>query len=910
MEPLYLVDGSGYIFRAYYAIAPLSNRAGLPTNALFGFVRMLTKLIRDNEAKYIAVTFDTGQPTFRHAMYTEYKANRKECPEDLSPQMPYFRKIVEALGIRSLEKPGFEADDIIGTITTKFAEKGHDVVIVSGDKDLCQLVDNRVRVFDAMRDTMFTPDLVKAKFGVRPDQICDYLALIGDSSDNVPGLKGVGPKTAEKLIEHFGSIDKLLEQPRAIEEIPGMRGAKSVREKVEAGSESLRLSLQLVCLDRNVEPFNRIENVEEFAFDQVRTDLLEPLFEELEFTNMLSSLEFAGAGGARRAAATLSKEKDYEILTAETLPQFAAELARQPYFAFDTETNSLDVLNCALLGISFSWKRHQAFYLPLAGDGSRGHCVDRTLVWELLNPIFSNPEIRKVGLNLKFDIGVLEEYGFRVRGVTFDAMLASHILHPDRRQNGLKTLAQVHLQETMVTYDELVSDIENIELVPLESLSKYACHDAEASWGLYEKLDALLGEPGQAVPSQRAAFERVEMPLVEVLSQMERDGIKVDVPFLEVLGTEFSGELSQLETQICALAGREFNLNSPKQLGAVLFDELKLPTSGVKKTQSGYSTDASVLSMLSKDFEIAAKLLEYRELHKLNSTYVEALKRLVHPKTGRIHTSFNQAIAATGRLSSTDPNLQNIPIRNPRGRKLRRAFIAEPGHSLIAVDYSQIELRVLAHLSGDGNLKQAFIDGVDIHSRTADEIFGAAIASPEERKELRRVAKTINFGIVYGMGAFRLSRDLGVTRKQAQQYIDEYFARYPKVLQYFESLRGSIEKSGYVETLFGRRRFASELDTTGRDGGYAERSLLNAPIQGSAAEIIKVAMTKLHSGLVQFERRAKMLLQVHDELVFEVEDKILSEVRDLVVSTMESAVPLDVPIRVDVRSGTTWGEDV
>jgi DNA polymerase-1 len=910
-DTLYLVDGSGYIFRAFYAIGPLSNRAGLPTNALLGFTRMLTKLIREEGAKYIAVMFDTGQPTFRHELYKDYKANRKECPQDLVPQMPYFRRVVEAMGIQSLEKPGVEADDIIGTLAKNFSAAGRKVVIVSGDKDLLQLVNENVSVLDAMRDMRFTPETVKQKFGVQPARICDYLALIGDTSDNVPGVKGVGPKTAEKLIEHFGSLEQMLQRAQEIDTVPGVRGAKGVKEKVAGAQEEIRLSLRLVCLDTAVEPYNEINSIDEFHFEHVRSELIEPLFEELEFSSLLNALEFAGARTAeKQAAADLYAHKQYTLVTPEQLPGFAETLATKSSFAFDTETSSLDVLSCELCGISISWQRHEAYYLPLGGTAVSDRGLNPEAVLRLLGPIFANPEIKKVGLNLKFDVGVLEQAGFQVRGLSFDSMLCAHLLHPDRRQNGLKVLAQVHLQEQMLTYEELVGEYENIGQVPLEETTKYACHDADASWALAEILDPLLGGRAENGPSLRAAFEDIEMPLVEVLSRIERDGIKVNVPFLDQLEAEFTGELKGIEKRIYELAGREFNLNSPKQLSVVLFEELGLPTAGVKKTQSGFSTDASVLSRLAGLNEIADKLLDYRELHKLNSTYVEALKRLVHPLTGRIHTSFNQAIAATGRLSSTEPNLQNIPIRNPRGRKLRRAFVAESGNLLISADYSQIELRVLAHLSGDRNLRQAFVDGEDIHSRTAEEIFGAKLANPEEKKELRRIAKTINFGIVYGMSAFRLSNELGVSRKQAQKYIEDYFARYPKVLEYFAALRKSIEERGFVETLFGRRRFASEIDTSGRDAGYAERSLMNAPIQGSAAEIIKAAMIKLHSDLGRFQGRAKMVLQVHDELVFEAATEIADEVRDFVVATMESAVALDVPVRVDVRSGTSWGEDV
>lgn len=909
-EPLYLVDGSGYIFRAFYAIAPLSNPNGLPTNALFGFTRMLAKLIKDVKAHYLAVTFDTKEPTFRHELYAEYKANRAECPAELVPQMPYFRSITKALGIACLEKPGVEADDIIATLATRMSALGHQVVIVSGDKDLLQLVNGQVTVLDAMRDTTFTPPAVKDKFGVGPEQILDYLSLIGDASDNVPGVKGIGPKTAERLLQEFGSLAEVLKDPSKIEGVSGLRGAKGIREKIESGGDALRLSQQLIALNTAVEPYDRIGSVEELAWHGLpqggAADGLRTLFEELDFSSLLSSF-----GGSRPAAAEQSfASKKFTAISAAELEEFASHLRAQPKFAFDTETSSLDTLTCELYGISISWCKDEAFYLPVGGANASGHLIPLDEVRRVLGPIFGNAAQEKLGVNLKFDIGVLASAGIEVHGATFDAMIASHLLNPDGRQNGLKGLSERYLNERMVSYEELVGDHAELAAVPFERLVQYACHDADASFALEAPLAALLGDRSGESPSLRRVFDEVEMPLVPVLSQIERAGIKVDVPFLEELGARFADELAGFERSIWELAGREFNINSPKQLGAILFDEMQIPTKGVKKTTHGYSTDASVLSNLAPAHPIAARLLEYREVHKLHSTYVEALRRLVHPRTGRIHTSFNQTVTATGRLSSTEPNLQNIPIRNPRGRLIRRAFIAEPGCTLISVDYSQIELRILAHLSGDKNLRDAFVRGDDIHRRTAEEMFGTLASSPEEMKDLRRVAKTINFGIIYGMGAFRLANELGISRKQAQQYIDNYFGRYPSVQLYFDSLKKDIERRGYVETLFGRRRHQQEVDTSGRDAGYAERSLLNAPIQGSAAEVMKVAMIHLSEQLKPFASTAAMVLQVHDELVFEVRDEQCEEIRELVVRTMESAVPLTVPLRVDVHSGKSWGEDV
>ena len=915
METVYLVDGSGYIFRAYYAVQSLSNSRGFPTNALYGFARMVTKLLRDVNARYIAVTFDTSAPTFRHEMYSAYKANRLECPADLVLQLPYFRRLVEAFGLRFLEKPGVEADDIIATLALRLRAAGNRVVIVSGDKDLTQLVTDGIEVWDAMRDNVFDRQAVKAKFDVYPEQMLDYLALVGDSSDNVPGIKGIGPKTASKLLEHFGTLDNLLENLNAIEEIKGLRGAASVRKAIEEGAEILSLSRRLVALCTDVEPFSQLTGAADLLWHEPHVEQLVPLFEELEFSNLLDEFPFLSADCIAKARQDTGgkPEKDYRIITEDTLAEFAASLASQSVFAFDTETTSLDVFDCRLVGMSFSWERGKAYYLPLGGEVERERQLDAERVKELLGPFFADSGVKKIGLNLKFDIGVLEEHGYAVEGQLFDSMLCSYVLHPDSRQHGLKTLAQQYLGEAMVTYEQLLGDCDNISQVAVDRVAQYACHDAEMSWVLAGILESNLGDRGeQGSSSLRRVFEEVEMPLVKVLSRMERKGIKVDAGYLASLDREFGDELAGLEREISRLAGVEFNINSPKQLAQILFEKLKIPTLGVKKTKSGLSTDAEVLRKLLGQHEIIRQLLEYRELHKLKSTYIQALNRLIQPKTGRIHTSFNQAVTATGRLSSSEPNLQNIPIRNPRGRRIRAAFVAEPGFLLLSADYSQIELRVLAHLSGDSALGNAFFSGEDIHLRTAKELFGALAVSGAEIKEYRRIAKTINFGIIYGMGAFRLAQDLGVTRKQAQKYIDDYFARYPKVREYFDRLNCQINERGYVETLFGRRRYLKDVDTSGRDAGYASRSLLNAPIQGSAAEIIKLAMIKLNRRLDESAKRhdadwAAMVLQVHDELVFEVKEDSLSALTEMVITEMESAVELSVPLKVDVRIGKSWG---
>jgi DNA polymerase-1 len=912
MSPVYLVDGSGYIFRAYYAVQPLSTSKGLPTNALIGFTRMLAKLLRDVSAEHIAVMFDTGAKTFRHEMFDAYKANRGECPEDLVPQMPYFRKIVEAMGIRHFEKEGFEADDIIATLCRNFASRDHEVVIVSGDKDLTQLVDEKTVVWDAMRDVRFTPAVVKEKFGVEPRQVLDYLALCGDSSDNIPGVKGVGPKSAQRLIEHFGSVENLIEKADEIGAITGLRGAKSVQKKIESGVELLRLSRELVRLDEAVAPFDEIVSLEELCLTPPDDAVLHPLFEELEFNSLLATV----SAGRKPKALEPVASKNYTTLTPDTFDSFLAELKQQSAFAFDTETSSLDPRTCELVGISISWQDDTGYYLPfVSGDSSEDsselskavELLDLDTVRSGIQPIFADPDVKKIGANLKYDVSVLAEQGIVVKGLSFDAMLCAYVLNPDRRDFGLKALTSLHLDEQMKPFKEVLGDKEHIGQVPLAEVAEYACHDADASWKLREVLDAKLGENSEDGVSLRRVFEEIEMPLVEVLSELERVGIAVDLDMLEKLSLEFTADIERLRQEIFVYAGCEFNVNSPKQLAAILFEELGISTQGVKKTKTGFSTNAAVLEKLVDTHPIVKALLEYREVHKLNSTYVESLKNLVHPKTGRIHASFNQAVAATGRLSSSDPNLQNIPIRNERGRRIRDAFIPEKGNLFIAADYSQIELRILAHLSEDEAFIEAFQNREDIHMRTAKEIFGAMIGSESEQKELRRVAKTINFGIIYGMSAFRLAREINVSRTQAQSYIDQYFARYPRVLEYFDRVAELAEKQGYVETMFGRRRYLEELDISGRDAGYAGRSMLNAPIQGSAAEIIKIAMVNLHKVLAQNEGSARMVLQVHDELVVEARESDAERIRDLIVEEMEGAVSISVPLVVDARIGRSWG---
>lgn len=897
---LYLIDGSGYIFRAYYAVKqPLSTKSGLPTNALFGFTRMLLKLLAELTSKEehpprIAMVFDAGRKNFRHDMYAEYKANRSECPEDLVPQMPYFRDVSLALGFPTFELVGYEADDVIATLVAD--NQDSKTIVVSADKDLTQLVTDKVVTWDPMRDTLFNREKVKEQFGVFPEQIADYLSLIGDASDNIPGAKGVGPKTASQLIEHFKTLENLLENRAEIESLQGLRGAKGVLNKIESSIPMIRLSRELVALDNKV-PLD----VSVGEWRGFNNELLPDLLSKLEFHSLFS--EFKLGDGKSYSMGAEKREKFYtEINSLEDLKAFfEPRVIEGAYLALDTETSSLDPLSTKLIGMSLSFEKDEACYISL-------HDKDTKPIFEYLEEQISKYNLCLAGSNLKFDLRVLSNAGWKLTNPRlFDTMIASSVLQPDGREHGLKALALKLLNEKMTSYEELTKEESNLFNLNPERLFTYACHDADCSLQLAEVLKKKLVE-ADPKGSQVRVFESIEMPLIPVLSRMEDRGIKVDLNGLEILGEEFQNELTSLTAEIYNLSGMEFNINSPKQLAGVLFDKLDLPTKGLKKTQHGYSTDIKTLDLLQGVHPVIDHLMEYREVFKLNSTYVQALKRLVHPKTGRIHTTFNQAIAATGRLSSSDPNLQNIPIKSDRGKRLREIFIAEEGHKLIIADYSQVELRVLAHLSGDETLIDAFRNGEDIHLRTATELFGGMPLLEEEIARQRRIAKTINFGIIYGMGPFRLAKDLGVSRREADEFIEAYFGRYPKVRLYFDRLTAEAESRGFVETLFGRRRYVSDLNMEGRDGGYQVRSMMNAPIQGTASEIVKRAMIDLDKLFLDGAMNGAMLLQVHDELIFEVPQAEADNLAVRCKDVMEEAVSLSVPVVADVHVGDNWGE--
>lgn len=945
---VYLVDGSGYIFRAFFAVQPLTTKEGFPTNALFGFTRMLMKLLTQSDSEHIVMIFDSGRKNFRHDLYDQYKANRPECPPELAKQMPYFRELSRALGLPVFEQAGFEADDLIATFAKHIKASGNEAVIITADKDLTQLITPGISVWDAMKDQHIGPDEVKKKFGVFPAQVMDYLALVGDSSDNVPGLEGVGPKTAAQLIEIFGDVESLITRRAELTNQTAIRGRAKILEQLELNAEQLRLSKRLVALVHDVpieiERSGRKVTLESLASSEF-TDVLRrgapdsavltALVDRLEFHSLVKELKLPENTVVMVAKATSWK---YATITADRYDDFIALLKRQPVFAIDTETSSLNVQEAKLAGISFSWSDTEAYYLPVghlarsdseqseseqppsakpaqavlafsdALKSSEPHYIpaENQVSWEklknTLGPILKDKTIKKIGQNLKYDISILGEHGLEVEGCYFDTLIASYLLNPDRRSHNLSALALDHLNRTLIEYDEVTKGLPDFRYVDFNAATEYSAQDAHVTWMLWHKLEPLLGEQ-----NLERLFNEIEMPLVEVLGRLERNGVKVNCEYLGELSREAGRQLIQLEKEIFALAGTEFNLNSPKQLAEVLFEKLALPTKGLKRTKSGVSTDSSVLELLEPVHPIAKKLLEYRGFHKLKSTYLDALPEVLARKTGRIHSRFNQTQTGTGRLSSSDPNLQNIPIRTTEGRKIRAAFIAEEGYSLIVADYSQIELRLLAHMSGDPTLIAAFKNGQDIHEETTREILHVP-ADVAVTSDMRRIGKTINFGIIYGMGAFRLAKELEVPMTVAKQYIENYFARFSGVRAYFDTIAADAERNGFVATMFGRRRNIADLDMSGRDQNFQVRAAMNAPIQGSAADIIKLAMIKIDALIREQNLPMRMVLQVHDELVFECKNESVPTLRDTVRQVMEGAVELQVPLKVDVGVGANWQE--
>ena len=883
---LYLIDGSSYIYRAYYAIRHLSSPKGFPTNALYGFTQMLLKVIKDRAPDHVAVVFDAGRHTFRNEIYPDYKANRASMPEDLVPQIQPIKDMVRAFNIPAIELPGYEADDIIGTIAGYCEKKNTDVVVVTGDKDLMQIVTDRVRLLDTMKEKESGIPEVEERFGVGPERVVDILGLAGDSSDNIPGVPGIGEKTAIKLIQEYGSLDSLLERAS---EVKGKNG-----ERLRDYAEQARLSRRLATIDRQV-PLEY--DFADFALSPPDNLRLSELFKEFGFTTLMRDLT---------GRSTLSTTGYRTILHEAEFRELLERLGESEAFAVDLETTSLNPLEAEIVGISLSMRDHEAFYIPVGHSYPDAPSqLRRDKVLEGLAPLLADPARRKVGQNIKYDYQVLRRAGIEMEGLWCDTMVASYLLNPARSGHGLDSLAAELLDHRMISYEDVTGKGKeqlNFSQVPVEKGAVYSCEDADATWLLHGLFLPRLSETGM----ERLFFD-LEMPLVKVLAEMEIAGVKLDLPLLIQLSDGFGAQLAGLEREIHSLAGTEFNINSPKQLGDVLFEKLKLPAGKKTKTKSGWSTNVEELERLAEEHEIARMILQYRSLSKLKSTYTDALPRLVDASTGRVHTSYNQAVTNTGRLSSSEPNLQNIPVRNEEGRKIRRAFIAPEGSLILSADYSQIELRVLAHLSGDRVFCEAFARDEDIHTRTASEIFGLfpEMVTPE----MRRQAKTINFGIVYGQGAFSLAKQLGVARKVAEDFIANYKERHNSAMAFLDDCVHMAERDGYVTTILGRRLPIPDIGSSNAPiRAFAQRNAINYPIQGSAADIIKKAMVDLFARMKKEGVRSRLIMQVHDELVFEVPEDELIAMEVLVRQGMEHAVPLRVPLRVDINHGRNWSE--
>ncbi len=880
---LYLVDGSNYAYRAFFAIPGLSNSKGIPTNAVYGFNNMLMKLQREMKPEYMAVVFDSKGPTFRSEAYEKYKANRPAMPDALQPQIPIIKELVRAYALPLLEKEGIEADDIIGTLAKLYEQKGFRVVIVSGDKDLLQLVSDRVIMIDTMKDKTFDAAGVREKFGVGPDRVVDLIGLMGDSTDNIPGVPGVGEKTALKLIREHGSLEGVLANADRIRH-------EKIRKALKEHADLARLSKELATVKTDAE----IEfSVEEARLREPDREKLRQIFTDLEFSTLLQDL---GAGPQWL-------QGRYTFVTGEdAFGLFLRRFEEAGAITLGAELTTDSPLEARVLGLAFSLEPGEAFYIPMA-EGAGGSTLEGTKILKRLSPVLSDGRIRKSGHDLKTVILALARAGIILRGSAFDTMVASYILNPIKKSHALPDLTREFLRQEMPSLREVVGGgarVVHPAEAPAEKLADHACRKADAVSRLVTVLDERIREEGF-----RDLFHEVEMPLVEVLAAMERKGVLVDVKFLREMSEQFESLLSSSEERIYRLAGERFNIHSPKQLQVILFEKMGLPRG--RRTKEGYSTDMEVLTNLAQSYELPAEILAYRSLAKLKSTYVDALPAMIHLETGRIHTSYNQTVTATGRLSSSNPNLQNIPVRTPEGRRIRQAFVAPEGSLIVSADYSQIELRILAHLSGDRALIDIFESGDDVHRRTAATVFGVF---PEMvTAEMRRQAKVINFGILYGMSPFGLSRELGIPQTQAKQFIDEYFETFRGVRAYLDGVLEQARKEGFVTTLLNRRRNLPEIrsaNTAVRQ--FAERTAINTPIQGTAADLIKIAMVNIARLLEKKKMTSAMIMQVHDELIFEVPLEEKETVTALIRREMEGVIRLRVPLQVGIAWGRNWDE--
>lgn len=924
-NPLVLVDGSSYLYRAFHAFPPLTNSAGEPTGAMYGVLNMLKSLISQVQPSHIAVVFDAKGKTFRDEMFEQYKSHRPPMPDDLRKQIQPLHDIIRALGIPLLVIEGVEADDVIGTLAVAASKANQKVLISTGDKDMAQLVDDNIMLINTMNNTLLDREAVIEKYGIPPELIIDYLALMGDSADNIPGVAGVGEKTALGLLQGIGSMAEIYANLDKVAELP-IRGAKKLGDKLLAEKEMADLSYRLATIKTDV----ALDiTPEQLTLGASNNDQLTEYFGRYEFKRWLNEV-MNGADSITnnneqstkinhyQATPALAQDNSDEalpaiqidrsryetLLTEADLNRWVEKLKQAKLFALDTETDNLDYMAANLVGISFALENGEAAYLPLQLDYlGAPKTLEKTTALSLLKPVLENPSIQKVGQNFKYDLTIFARNGIDVQGVAFDTMLESYVLNSTGRHN-MDDLAKRYLGHQTIRFEEIAGKGKNqltFNQIPLEKAAEYAAEDADVTM----KLQQVLWEKLSKEPSLEKLFKEMELPLLGVLSRMERRGVLIDSDALFLQSNEIANRLSELEEQAYVLAGQPFNLASTKQLQEILFDKLGLPV--IQKTPKGApSTNEEVLEELAFSHELPKVLVEHRGLSKLKSTYTDKLPQMVNPQTGRVHTSYHQAVTATGRLSSSDPNLQNIPIRNEEGRRIRQAFIAREGFTVVAADYSQIELRIMAHLSQDQGLINAFTQGKDIHRSTAAEIFGVSL--DEVTSEQRRNAKAINFGLIYGMSAFGLSRQLGIGRADAQSYMDLYFKRYPGVQTFMHDIREKAKAQGYVETLFGRRLYLPDINSSnGMRRKAAERVAINAPMQGTAADIIKRAMIQLDQKL-QNDPDIAMIMQVHDELVFEVRSEKVAFYSDLIKTQMESAADLVVPLIVDVGQGTNWDE--
>jgi len=932
-KKLFLLDAYALIFRSYYAFIrnPRLTSKGLNTSAIFGFLLTLEEVLQKQRPTHIAVVFDVSGPTFRHEMYKEYKANRDETPEDIKTAVPYIKRLIEAYRIPVIDYPGFEADDVIGTLAKKASARGFTTYMMTPDKDFAQLVSGNIFMYKPSRSgnesVIWGIEDIKREFEVeRPEQVIDILALMGDTADNIPGAPGVGPKTAMKLISEYGSVEELFKNT---DKLKGR-----LKEIIEDNREKIELSKKLATIIVDVPVDLEEENL---VTETPDVQKLKVLFEELEFKTAAARILSNASAQQSRVAdksqpqpqpqpqpqnpqGTLfsddllesaidrsslkdinSVQHDYKLISDNSeLKQIIDLVLQKKEICFDTETTSIDALQSEIVALALSWEKHKGYLVHFAGNER-----DTEEKLEIIRPLFENPSILKIGQNCKFDIQVLENYGINVKGPLFDTMIAHYLLEPDMRHN-MNLLSEIYLSYTPVHIESLIGEKgqnqKNMRAVPPEQIREYAVEDADVTLQLKEVFESRIREEGLS----ELATE-IEMPLINVLASMERNGVILDEAELKRITADLRDDIITLEKDIYLLAGTEFNISSPKQLGDILFLRLKLDDKARMTKTKQFVTNEEILQRLAHKHPIVDKVLEYRGLKKLLSTYVEALPQLINKKTGRIHTSFNQAVASTGRLSSNNPNLQNIPVRDERGREIRKAFIPAEGCIFFSADYSQIELRLMAHLSGDKSMISDFLSGSDIHAATAAKIFGVDIS--KVTREMRSRAKTANFGIIYGISSFGLSERLTIGRKEAKDLIDGYFASYPGVKTYMDdSIRKAREK-GYVTTMFGRRRYLRDIHSRNQVvRGNAERNAINAPIQGSAADIIKIAMVRIHEKLQKENYKSRMILQVHDELIFEVPDSELGRLREMVIYEMSNAAILDVPLKVDWGTGRNWLE--